>query len=199
MPNASSSPDFSPGPTATESAETRADIWSLTPEQAGEILEQRALDFRPRAPIAPQNAHDAALRLEELSSDPSFRGRLVSGNIDARREWDELVELKSLGDTADAAADPALLVDVTVGDSSLTRRNQISIGSDMLARGVAPELVERIMSNQPFQLPARDVAIARQAVSQALNDPNFHLDYWPERSREDQIYYLQIISTAEPI
>jgi hypothetical protein len=171
----------------------------LTPEEAGDILEQRALDFHSRAPTAPQSARDAALRIEELSADPAFRRRLVGGNIEAQREWDALNQLKASGDTSNASADPASLLDVTVGDSSLTRRNQISIGSDYLARGVAPELVEQIMSDEPFTLPANDVAIARQVLPQALNDPNFYLDYWPGRSREDQILYLQIIATAEPV
>jgi hypothetical protein len=68
----------------------------------------------------------------------------------------------------------------------------------MLARGLSTELVERLLSDEPFQLPADDVAIAQRLLPQALSDPSFYYPYLPG-NREDQIFFLQVIASAEPM
>ena len=129
-PEASSNIDYATG--TSPAADTRQDIWSLTPEQATEILEQRALDFRPRAPTSPENSRDAALRLEELSKDVGWYRKLTSGSMEARAEFERLTALKNAAPTE--AMPGEQIFDVTTGEGgsgSLTRSQLIGIAEDM--------------------------------------------------------------------
>ena len=120
-PEASSNVDYATA--ASPTADTRQDIWSMTPEEAGAVLAERAANFHPRAPIAPENARDADLRLQELASDVDWYRKLTSGNMEVRAEFDRLTELKNAAPTEDMPG--GQIFDVTQGDTgsgSLTRR-----------------------------------------------------------------------------
>jgi hypothetical protein len=171
--------------------------WSLSPQEVSDVLAEWSKEYRSAsaAPLQPRTPRDAALRIEELSRDPKFRQDLLNGSSAAGKEWAELNDLKSKATPLDTLADQ---ITETVAEGQLSRRNQLSVAQSMLARGLAPRLVEKILSDQPLTFPGNDVWTARNLLPKMLNDPNLYLDFWPGSSREDQIYYLQIIASAEP-
>jgi hypothetical protein len=175
--------------------ELRDLCWSLSPEEARDVLDEWAKSRSAPAPHQPRTPAEAAQRLAELSADPAFRQNLLNGSSDARREWDALNQLKASATPLDGLAGQ---LTETVAEGQLSRRNQLSVGRDMLARGLTPELVERLLSSETFTLPGNDVWTARNLLPKMLNDPNFRVDFWPGSNREDQIYFLQIIASAQP-
>jgi hypothetical protein len=170
--------------------------WSLSPQEASDVLAAWSEQYRSApAPHQPRTPTEAAQRLAELSADPTFRQNLLNGSSDARREWDALNQLKANATPLDQLTDQ---LTETVGEGELSRRNRLSIGRDMVGRGLTPELVERLLSSETFTLPGNDGWTARNLLPKMLNDPDFRVDFWPGSSREDQIYYLQVIASAQP-
>jgi hypothetical protein len=176
--------------------EIRDVIWSLSSQEAGELLDEWAKSYRSApAPHQPRTPTEAAQRLAELSADPAFRQNLLNGSSDARREWDALNQLKASATPLDQLSDQ---LTETIAEGELSHRNRASVGRDMLARGLTPELVERLLGSETFTLPGNDVWTARNLLPKMLNDPSFRVDFWPGSSREDQIYFLQVIASATP-
>jgi hypothetical protein len=191
-PEASSNIDYATG--TSPAADTRQDIWSLTPEQATEILEQRALDFRPRAPTSPENSRDAALRLEELSKDVGWYRKLTSGSMEARAEFERLTALKNAAPTE--AMPGEQIFDVTTGEGgsgSLTRSQLIGIAEDMRREGVFNEKgIEFILSDQKFEpdaVHAAQVWLERMERDSSVLYPDLPPD------RERQMKFMRTIAT----
>jgi hypothetical protein len=74
------------------------DPWAMTPEQATAALAQMQTATNPPPPVVPVDAQDARARLDALSRNPSWAQRLFSGNVEARREFNELVAKAAGGD-----------------------------------------------------------------------------------------------------
>jgi hypothetical protein len=193
-PEASSNIDYATG--TSPAADTRADIWSLTPEQATEILQQRAADFRPSAPLAPTTAHDANVRLTQLMNDVEWARKLMSGDIATRDEFQRLSELKAYGDvTGDAVADQAPVIETTIGDTgsgSLTRSQMISAAEDMRAEGTFNEDgIALILNDGKF--PTEDVRAAQYWLGRMERNPEL---LYPDLGddREQQMRFLRAIA-----
>ena len=195
MPNASSAPDHVGGP--SEMTQASVDAWDLSSSEAGAVLAQLTVDFhQQQVPLHPTTPHDAALRLTELSADPAFYQKLMRGDVDARRQFDELTALKASGDMV---TDPMPLeFETTVGDG-LRRHDLLSAAADMRQRDGFPErAIEHILSDGRFDAEA--VAISQHWISRMEADPNLLCPDaeqwgWPE----DREYQLRCFRTIAAI
>jgi hypothetical protein len=195
-PEASSNIDPSTG--ASPTADTRQDIWSLSPEQAGAALEAKAAAFRPApAPLAPSNAREASQRLAQLINDVEWARKLMDGDITTRDEFQRLSELKASGDIGDAM-DEAF--ETTVGPGldgpSLSRRHLISVAEDMRAESVFNEEgIAFILSDQKF--PTEDVRVAQYYLGLMQRDETLLYPELPG-DRERQLKFLRgIVSIGD--
>jgi hypothetical protein len=157
------------------------DILTLTPGEAGEILQQRALDFQQPAPLVPSNAREADARLAQLINDPEWARKLMSGDVETRREFERLTELKTLGEAVDAIADPApQVIETTVGAEGLRRQDVISAAADLRALWNDSDNCEAAIASvlDPNATVDADLLQNMQAwKAQALSDPAF-VEMW---------------------
>jgi hypothetical protein len=188
-PEASSNVDYATG--ASPTADVRQDVWSLTPEQATEILQARAADFHPRAPISPETPRDADLRLQELASDVDWYRKLTSGNMEARAEFDRLTALKNAAPTEDMPGEQ--IFDVTSGDTGLTRSQLIGAAEAMRADGFSDRAIEHILSDGKFD--AQAVYAAQWWLPRMERDPSL---LYPDLPL-DREYQLKVFRTIAAI
>jgi hypothetical protein len=172
-------------------AEIKDAIWSLSPEEATQILEARATDFRRApAPLVPTNATEALQRRAELSADPTFVKAYLEGSIDARQQMDVLNEM--IAGASDTDALTGEQVEVTDGTRmQLTRRQLISAAADMRAEGVFNEEgIALILNDGKF--PTEDVYAAQHWLAQLERDETL---WYPDLggSRDQQLRFLRSI------
>jgi hypothetical protein len=190
-PEASSNVDYATA--ASPTADTRQDIWSMTPEEAGAVLAERTADFYQPAPLTPTTAREAEQRLAALSADGEWYRKLQAGDIATREEFNRLTVLKA-GITA---LDPLTegIGETTIGDTGLTRGNLISIAEDMRAERVFNDKgIEFILSDQKFPTDAvRDAQfyLAQMERNETALCPDLPND-WPH---EQQVKFLRTIVT----
>jgi hypothetical protein len=191
-PEASSNVDYATG--ASPAADTRQDIWSLTPEQATAVLAERAADFHQQAPIVPVTPHDADVALQRRINNPEWARKLMNGDIATRDEFQRLSELKASGGVTDAIADQTL-ISVTQGDTGVTRSNLISIAEDMRREGVFNDHgIEFILSDQKFSTEA--VRDAQFWLPQLERDETILCPDLPDHwTHEHQVKFLRTIAT----
>jgi hypothetical protein len=169
------------------------DIWSLTPQEAGEILEARAADFRPPPPLTVSTPREASMRLAQLSSDPAWARKLTSGDIATREEFQQLCALQASGEVGDAMADQ--MFETTVGPGldgpKLSRRDMLSAAADMRADGLNEEAIYHILNDGKFTVEA--VRDAQFWLPRMERDPNLLSPDLPQ-DREYQLKVWRIIS-----
>jgi hypothetical protein len=167
MPEASSSnADFSPAGTPSEAADVRQDIWSLTPEEAGQVLAERAADFAPQPLTAEQvqDATDARIRLSQLTNDPAWAKRFMEGNPAERREFEALTAMiaNAADETTPFVQAPA---ETTLGDQSARRQDLISVISHHGKLGLPVENIEKTLTGD---WTAEDVEYAQACLDQGF-------------------------------
>jgi hypothetical protein len=177
MAEASSSIDYATG-AAPVAADVSADIWSLTPEEASAVLAERTADFhQPPAPLSPANAREADQRLTQLISDPEWARKLMAGDVETRREFERLTELKAAGEAAEALADPApQVIETTIGAEGLRRQDVISAAADLRRLWSDSDNCEAAIAEvlNPDTTVPDDLLQNMQAwKAQALTDPAF--------------------------
>jgi hypothetical protein len=152
-------------------------IWSMTPDEAGAVLAERAADFHaPAAPLVPSNPNEARARLAQLTASAEWARRLMSGDIEARREFQSLSEMAAAGEAVDALSDtsPQPIIETTIGSEAVKRQDLISAAADLHSVwGPEGDGAIRELLDQNTVLPADFVADARVWKTQALNDPTF--------------------------
>jgi|SRR6516225_4387336 hypothetical protein len=161
-------------------------------DAATAVLNERSLDFRPAAPLAPTTARDAEQRLAQLINDPEWARKLMSGDMATRDEFQRLSELKAFGNVGDAVADEAL-IETTIGDTgsgSLTRGQMISAAEDMRRDGFSDEAIYHILNDGKFT--ADTVATAQFWLPRMERDPNLLYPDWPQ-DREYQLKCFRVI------
>src|SRR5437588_8002062 len=113
---------------------TEGDIWSLTPAEATARLEA----MKPSPPAATAtNADQARARLDHLAkTDPEFSRKLLSGDVEAGREFRALTEMAANGDQGDrldrivnGTAETSLFETTTSG--TITTNNAMKFASDL--------------------------------------------------------------------
>jgi hypothetical protein len=181
-PEASSSIDPAAG-APTEAAEVRSDVWSLTAEQATEVLQQAAAEYRQRQlPISTETPGDAARMLASLQNDPEVARKALSGDIATLDRLRDLAE-QSIGNT-DAIADQPLF-DTSVGDQSAPRAGLISWATDARARGFSDEAIYHFVNGGTFT--RETVATAQYWLPRMERDPGLLYPDWPP----DRDYQLE--------
>ena len=171
MPEASSDFDPSTG-MPTEAASARGDIYQLSPQEAGEILQQRALDFQQQAPLVPSNAREAAERLAQLSADPAWAKRYMEGNLEARDQFKTLTEMVANAPDVDAVSQP---FQTTIGQDT-KRSDVISVAADL----------RRLWSDYPDNCEAAIADLLDPTANERL-DPAFvqGMRDWREQAMRD--------------
>jgi hypothetical protein len=191
-PEASSSVDYATG--ASPAADTRQDIWALSPAEAGEVLQQAAVEYhQQQVPLAPATAHEANVRLQQLISDPEWSRRLMSGDIATRDEFQRLSELKAAGGELGDAVANEMHVETTVSDTGLMRRDLISAAEDMRADGFPDKAIEHILSDGKFD--AQAVYAAQWWLPRMERDPSL---LYPDLPL-DREYQLKVFRTIAAI
>jgi hypothetical protein len=153
------------------------DVYTLTPDQATAELARMDAELHPPPPLQPADAQDARARLDKLSADKSFADRLFSGDIAARKEFDELVAASAAGDdVGDRIAniqEPAPLFETTT-DGRLNRRDLASIVDTFRDAGLSDGVIEEAMNDG-------QVTRAEYAAAKALQASKHGDEGWRSR------------------
>ena len=78
---------------------TADQIYSMTPDQATAALAAMDRAIHPRPTVVPQDAQDARQQLDLLSRNASWAESLFRGNVETRKQFDELVAKAAGGDS----------------------------------------------------------------------------------------------------
>ena len=155
------------------------DIHTLSPSEAGAVLDARSLDFLPTpAPLVPANANEARARVAELSADPAFLKAYFAGDVAARKQMDALNEMIAGATDADvlSGGQDASLVEVTTGQN-VRRGDLLSWAGDMrqLWGAFSPHaeaaIADLLDPNTP--VPADVLQMVQRGRMQDLNNPEF--------------------------
>jgi hypothetical protein len=156
------------------------DIHTLSPSEAGAVLDARSLDFLPTpAPLVPANANEARARVAELSADPAFLKAYFAGDVAARKQMDALNEMIAGATDADvlsAGQDAPQFTDVTSGPEGLRRKDVLSAAADLRALWDDSDNCEAAIAEvlNPDATVPDDLLQNMQAwKAQALTDPAF--------------------------
>jgi hypothetical protein len=178
---------------ASLSREFLDDVYSLSSEEAGEILEARAADFRPQAPLTASTPKEASMVLARRSSDPEWARKLTNGDIATREEFQQLCALQASADVGDAMADQ--MFEVTVGPGlggpQLSRRDMLSAAADLRADGLNEEAIYHILNDGKFAVEA--VRDAQFWLPRMERDPTLLSPDLPQ-DREYQLKVWRIIA-----
>jgi hypothetical protein len=176
------------------------EIWSLSPEEAGEVLAAYAADFRPApAPLRPSNAREARMKVAELTADPEFARRYLEGSIEARETLQSLHEL--IANASDVSDDTSLEpFELSLGpgldrDSMVLSRRDMLNAADAMRRdfGFSDAAIEHILSDGKF--PREDVAIAQHWLRRMEGDATL---LYPDLPADRQ-YQLRVFRTINAI
>jgi hypothetical protein len=144
----------------TAAAAAALDPWSVTPEQARSMTPEQAtaqlaaMDraINPGPSVVPVDAQEAKQQLDMLSRNASWADSLLKGNVETRKQFDELVAkaagTDSVGDAVAGIVEPVTPIFETTVNGELPRRH-----------------VERTIS------ALRDAGLNDESISQAVNLP----------------------------
>ena len=191
-------PSADPAEAPMTPEQLRDAIFELSSDDATALLDEYAASFHQPAPLQPNNAHEARMRVAELTADPEFAKRYLEGSIEAREELRALHEM-----IADASVSDDTLLEPFEwslgpgldGDGpTLSRRDMLS-AADAMRRdfGFSDAAIEHILSDQKF--PVQDVAIAQHWLSRMERDPNLLYPDLPA----DREYQLRVFRTINAI
>jgi hypothetical protein len=169
----------------------------MTTEQAtSKLAEMQAIYDGPPAPVQVTTPRDAELRLAELSANNEWYQKLMAGDIEARRQFDELTQLKALGGII---PDPTPeLGETTWSDTGVARRHLIGVADDMRRDGFPNAAIEHILGDGKFTEEA--VRAAQHWLPRMERDPNMLCPQgakwgWPA----DREYQLKVLRTVAAI
>ena len=145
-------PDTPAAPPADPWSLTTDQIHSLTPEQAGATLKAMDAAIHPPPSVVPQDAQDARAQLDLLSRNASWADSLFKGNVETRKQFDELVAKAAAGDD--------------VGDAVAGIVEPVTPLMEVTANGELPRrAVEATISG------LRDAGLSDASIEQAVNLP----------------------------
>jgi hypothetical protein len=154
---------------------------TVSAAEATTALDQMSAALRPAAPLVPTNAREADVRLAELISNADWARKLMAGDVQTRREFELLTELKTLGETVDAIVDPApQVIETTIGAEGLRRQDVISAAADLRRLWSDSDNCEAAIASvlDPNATVDADLLQNMQAwKAQALSDPAF-VEMW---------------------
>jgi hypothetical protein len=149
---------------------TQVDPWSMTPEQATATLAAMDRETRPAPTLTPVDAQDARVTLDLLSRNPSWAESLLKGNVETRKQFDELVAKAAGGDdVADAVAgivEPAVPLFETTANGELPRRHVEGTISALRDAGLNDESISQAVTLPPI---SRTELMSAQALKTKLH------------------------------
>jgi hypothetical protein len=156
--------------TDTPAAPAPVDPWSMTPDQATAALAAMNAVVNPPPPLIPQDAQDARATLERLSRDKSWADSLFNGNVETRKQFDELVAKAAGGDdVGDAVAgivEPAVPLFETTANGELPRRHVEGTIAALRDAGLSDGAIEQAVNLPPI---SRTEFMAAQAFQAKLH------------------------------
>jgi hypothetical protein len=138
-------------------------VSQLTPQQAGERLQQMQDALHPPAPIKPEDAQGARGRLEALSKDAGWSKRLFAGDPAATKEFHDLVALSASGDvvrdTLAGIVEEPPIFETTI-DGQLPRRVAAQAVNDFRNDGLDDGTIAQAMHGGSVSLAEHRAATA---------------------------------------
>jgi hypothetical protein len=155
-------------PAAPAPADLTADqIYAMTPEEAGAALAAMDAVIHPPPSVVPQDAQDARQQLDLLSRNASWAGSLFKGNVETRKQFDELVAKAAAGDAVgDAVAgivEPAVPLFETTANGELPRRHVEGTIAGLRDAGLNDAAIEQAVNLPPISRSEHAAAVAFQA------------------------------------
>jgi hypothetical protein len=148
---------------------TQIDPWSMSPQDASNALAAMNVAANPPPSVVPQDAQDARATPDRLSRDASWAQSLFSGNVAARKQFDELVAKAAGGDdVADAVAgivEPATPLFETTANGELPRRHVEEAIASLRDSGLNDASIEQAINLPPI---SRAEFTAAQALGAKL-------------------------------
>ncbi len=154
----------------TPAAPAPVDPWSMTPDQATAALAAMDAAIHPPAPLVPQDAQDARAQLDLLTRNPSWAESLLKGNVETRKQFDELVAKAAGGDSVSDAVvgvvEPAEPLFETTANGELPRRHVEAAISGLRDSGLNDESISQAVNLPPI---SRSEFMAAQALQAKLH------------------------------
>jgi hypothetical protein len=138
----------------TPAAPAPVDAWSMTTDQVSATLAQMHREMHPPPSVVPQDAQDARMQLDMLKNNTSWARSLLNGNVETRKQFDELVAKAAGGDdVADAVAgivEPATPLFETTANGELPRRHVEGTIASLRDAGLSDASIEQAISLPPI-------------------------------------------------
>jgi hypothetical protein len=141
----------------TPAAPAPVDVWSMTPDQVAAKLAGMDAAIHPPPPLVPQDAQDAQdarAQLDLLSRNASWAESLFKGNVETRKQFDDLVaKAAGGGDVGDAVAgivEPAVPLFETTANGELPRRHVEGAIASLRDAGLNDASIEQAVSLPPI-------------------------------------------------
>jgi hypothetical protein len=148
---------------------TTDQISSLTPDQATAALAAMDRAIHPPPSVVPADAQDARMQLDLLSRNASWAESLFKGNVETRKQFDELVaKAAGANDTEDMVAgivEPAMPLFETTANGELPRRHVEGDREPERRRARRPQhrTSYQLATNQPQRIYGRAGAPSKTA------------------------------------
>jgi hypothetical protein len=154
----------------TPAAPAPVDVWSMTPAEVAPKLAGMDAAIHPPPPLIPQDAQDARMQLDLLSRNASWAESLLKGNVETRKQFDELVAKAAGGDdTADMVANIVELTPPlfeTTANGELPRRHVEGTIAALRDAGLSDGAIEQAVNLPPI---SRTEFMAAQAFQAKLH------------------------------
>jgi hypothetical protein len=146
------------------------DVWTMTPDQVAAKLAAMDAAIHPPPPLVPLDAQDARAQLDLLTRNPSWAESLLKGNVETRKQLDELVAKAAGGDNVgDAIAnivEPAVPLFETTANGELPRRHVEGTIAALRDAGLNDAAIEQAVNLPPI---SRSEFMAAQAFQAKLH------------------------------
>jgi hypothetical protein len=133
---------------------TADQIYSMTPDQATAALAAMDAVIHPPPSVVPQDAQDARQQLDLLSRNASWADNLFKGNVETRKQFDELVAKAAGGDSVSDAVvgivEPALPLFETTANGELPRRHVEGTIASLRDSGLNDASIEQAVNLPPI-------------------------------------------------
>jgi hypothetical protein len=149
---------------------TAEQIYAITPAEAGAALAAMDRAIHPPPSVIPQDAQDARQQLDLLSRNASWADSLFKGNVETRKQFDELVAKAAggddVGDAVVGIVEPVTpLMEVTANGESPRRHVEGAIAS-LRDAGLNDASIEQAVNLPPI---SRAEFMSAQALKSQLH------------------------------
>lgn len=116
-------------------------------------------------PAAPSTPAEATARLDVLTADPAWAGKLLSGSGPVVKEFQDLMKMKTAGDPIASILDGTAVSPLieTVTDGKLTTYKQMLGVEQLREAGVGDEGIRQLFEGKPVSKAEYDAVAAMRA------------------------------------